>query len=50
MVERGFRVALLTQDDEVVGIIDEPSAEALPKSELPPSQHEPAHVQICQQW
>ncbi len=43
--ERG-RFTDLRQLEEVPGL----AGKALPKPELPPPQHEPAHVQICQQW
>ena len=45
-----FGVASSAQDHEIVGIGDEPSAEALLKAELLPPQHKPAHVKIRQQW
>src|SRR5215831_9118874 len=40
-------LASSAQDHEIVGIGHDPTAEALPQSELLPSQHKPAHVQIC---
>jgi len=50
MVQRRFGVAPPAQDHEVVGIDDEASAETSLKAELLPPQHEPAHVEIRQQW
>ena len=47
LAERGCTVI---GDHEIVGIGHDPSAEALSQSELLPSQHKPAHVEICQQW
>src|SRR5882672_3907089 len=38
------------QDHEIIGIGDEASAEASLEAELLPPQHEPAHVEIRQQW
>ena len=38
------------QDHEIVGIGHDASAEASLETEHLPSQHEPAHVEIRQQW
>src|SRR5215471_18374678 len=43
-----FSLALSTQDYEVVGIGYDARAEALLQPEHLPSQHKPAHVQVCQ--
>ena len=45
-----FGVAFSAQDHEIVGVGHDASAEALLQPEHLPSQHEPAHVQIRQQW
>ena len=50
VVQRIFRVAPSAQDHKIVRIGDEPSAEALLKTELLPPQHKPAHVKVRQQW
>src|SRR5499433_3577525 len=42
-----FSLALSTQDYEVVGIGYDARAEALLQPEHLPSQHKPAHVQVC---
>src|SRR5689334_12422280 len=44
-----FSLASPAQNHEIVGIGHDPTAEALPQSELLPSQHKPAHVEIRQQ-
>src|SRR5215472_8973965 len=44
-----FSLAPSAQDHEIVGIGHDPTAEALSQSELLPSQHKPAHVEIRQQ-
>src|SRR5438045_8228068 len=46
------RVCVTTpaHDHYVVGIVDQSSAETSLKAELLPPQHEPAHVEIRQQW
>jgi len=44
-----FRLALPTQDHEIVGVGHEARTKALLQPELLPPQHEPAHVQIRQQ-
>jgi hypothetical protein len=49
-MQRRLGIASPAQDHKIVGIGDEPSAEALLKAELLPPQHEPAHVKISQQW
>src|SRR5215208_4210357 len=49
-LQRLFGIALLAQDHEVVGVGHDASAEASLQPEQLPSQHEPAHVQIRQQW
>src|ERR1035438_3079100 len=43
-------VSALAQDDEIVCISHDASAEALIQLAFLPSQHEPAHIQIRQQW
>ena len=45
-MQRRFGVAPRAQDHEVVGIGDQPSAEASLKAELLPAQHKPAHVDV----
>ena len=50
VMQRRLGIASLAQDHKIIGVGDEPSAEALLKAELLPSQHEPAHVKISQQW
>ena len=45
-----FGLALPAQDHEIVGVGHDPAAKALLQPELLPPQHEPAHVQIGQQW
>ena len=45
-----FGLALPAQDHEVVGVGHDPTAKAVLQPELLPPQHEPAHVQIGQQW
>ena len=50
-VQQGlFGFALPAQDHEVVGVGHDARAEALLQPEHLPSQHEPAHVKISQQW
>lgn len=44
-----FGFALSAQDHEIVRVGHGTRAEALLQPELPPSQHEPAHVEIRQQ-
>src|SRR5215471_5881590 len=41
---------LLPQDHEVIGVSHDASAKASLQSELVPSQHEPAHVEIGAGW
>ena len=48
--QRLFGLALPAQDHEIVGVGHDPAAKALLQPELLPPQHEPAHVQIGQQW
>ena len=43
-------VALPAQDHEIISVGDEASAEAALKPELLPPQHEPAHVEVREQW
>src|SRR5258708_751748 len=43
-------LALPAQDHEIVGIGHDATAEASLQPDLLPSQHEPTHVQIGQQW
>src|SRR5262245_66639554 len=43
-------LALPAQDHKIVGVSHDARAEASFQSELLPSQHKPAHVQISQQW
>src|SRR5579863_8789682 len=43
-------VAPSAQDHEIIRISHDARAEACLKAELLPSQHEPAHIQIRQQW
>src|SRR4029077_2997921 len=50
LVQRRFGIALSAQDHEVVSIGNEASAETLLKAELLPPQHEPAHVDVREQW
>src|SRR5580658_416441 len=50
MISRSRCRAASAQDHEVVSIGHEASAEASLKPEHLPSQHEPAHVEIRQQW
>src|SRR5256885_17080709 len=45
-----FGFALSAQDHEVVGVGHDASAEASLQPEPLPSQHEPAHVEVRQQW
>src|SRR5436305_2964267 len=45
-----FGFALSAQDHEVVGVGHDASAEASLQPEHLPSQHEPAHVEVRQQW
>jgi hypothetical protein len=45
-----FGFALSAQDHEIIGVGHDARAEASLQPEHLPSQHEPAHVQICQQW
>src|SRR5450756_2840093 len=42
--------AILAQDHEIVGVGHDTTAEASLQPELLPSQNEPAHVKIRQQW
>jgi len=49
-LQRRFGVALPAQNHEIVGVGHDASAEASLQPEHLPSQHEPAHVQIRQQW
>ena len=49
-LQRRFGLAPPAQDHEIVGVGHDASAEASLQPELLPSQHEPAHVQIRQQW
>src|ERR1019366_9657727 len=43
-------LAFPAQNHEIVRIAHDTAAKALLQPELPPSQHEPAHIQIRQQW
>ena len=49
-LQRPLGVALPAQDHEIISVGDEASAEAALKPELLPPQHEPAHVEVRQQW
>src|SRR3982074_2712049 len=48
LLQRLVGFTLLAQDHEIIGVGHDTTAEALLKSELLPSQHEPAHVYIRQ--
>jgi len=45
-----FGLARPAQDHEIVGVGHDARAEASLQPEHLPSQHKPAHVEICQQW
>ena len=48
--QRLFGLTPPAQDHEIVGVGHDARAEAFLQPELLPSQHEPAHVKIRQQW
>src|SRR6266851_798577 len=50
LLQRLFGFASPAQDHEVVGVGHDARAEALLQPKHLPSQHEPAHVEIRQQW
>ena len=49
LLQRLIGFAFLAQDNEIVGVGHDTTAEAALQPELLPSQHEPAHVNIRQQ-